>query len=142
MEVNGGWGGLESAKKGGAAGGIPTAESHCESRMNLADSPHAFKWLGGGFAHQLVKEGLQLGVVKHILTEYVVETRRSNEGRENDVGKEAFGTLAAPRVGFAARVTAAEDGEVFFVLAENHGYLQLGQGSKKAVIVSSYGQIA
>lgn len=58
-----------------------------------------------------------------------------DEGAEYDVGEEAFGTMTTPDVLFAADITTAENVEITFIPAEEHGNLQFRQWAQEAEII-------
>ena len=123
----GGWLGNILSQQCGTAVGIPTPKGHAEGAVYLADSSHALERLCCRSSDKLVEEGLQCHVVQHILAKDGVEALRCDEGRQNDIGEESFGTLSAPNVLLAACVAAAENVEIFLLTAEEHGNLQLGE---------------
>ena len=127
------------AQESGPLVWIPAVEGEAQRSVHLVDGAHTFKGFGFSLSREFQKKMLHVGVVEHVLSENGVELLRGYERGKDDVGKEAFGTLAAPDVLFAAGIAAAENAEVLAVAAEEHGNLQFGERAEKTEIVIGWG---
>ena len=125
-------------KEGGSANrAVPAVDSHRQRLTHFADGAHALEGLGLSLACELQELVLKRSVVEHRLAEDGIEACRLNEGRKDDVGEKALGTVSAPNVLLAAHVARTEHIVVGREAAEEHGYLKLGEGAQEREIVEA-----
>ena len=126
---------VASEQVGAIAVPIPAVAGHGQCAVHLVDCAHAFKRLRFLLSSQLPEFMFQRHIRQHILAKNLMQGEGVDEGREDDVGEEAFGAMSAPDVLLAPHIATFEDIEIFSVAREEHGYLQFGEGTQKTEIV-------